>query len=263
MKHFRGIIPFGLAVTPDQKTLFVAESGINAIAVIDAKTFRVKGHIPAGWFPARVRVTPDGSRLVVANAKGFGSGPNGGQDFKAGPEGTYIGSLMKGSVSVMEIPSDGRLKKLTREVLDLNFSMKRSDDQAFKSRLKNPVPLYPGFSKSPIKHIVFVSKENRTYDEVFGQIAAGRGDATIARYGAGRSFTNRNKDLRVDSADIMINHLALAARFAISDNFYVDSDVSADGHRWLANTYPNEWVESTVPANYGGNRSYNEKSKIC
>jgi len=260
MKHFRGIIPFGLTVSPDQTTLFVAESGINAIAVIDTKTFKVRGHIPAGWFPARVKVTPDGKQLVVANAKGFGSGPNGGEDFKAGPEGSYIGNLMKGSVTVMEIPGGAELRKLTNQVLELNFSMKKSDHKDFRDRANNPVPLYPGFSKSPIRHIVFISKENRTYDEVFGQVRAGRGDPTIARYGAGRSFTNRNRDQKVDSADVMINHLALAGRFAISDNFYVDSDVSADGHRWLVNTYPNEWVESTVPANYGGNRSYNEKS---
>ncbi|MEI7525792.1 MAG: hypothetical protein WCJ95_15730, partial [Mariniphaga sp.] len=85
--------------------------------------------------------------------------------------------------------------------------------------------------------------------------------STIARYGHGSTFSNRKKTLKVDNATVMPNHLKLAREFAISDNFYVDSDVSADGHRWLVNTYPNEWVESTVPASYGGNRNYNPNSK--
>ncbi|MFH0762110.1 MAG: bifunctional YncE family protein/alkaline phosphatase family protein [Bacteroidota bacterium] len=261
MRHFRGIIPFGVAVSPDYKKLFVAESGINAVAVIDVASKKVMGHIPVGWFPAKLKVTPDGKKLIVTNAKGFGSGPNGGPDFVEGPEGTYIGNLMKGSVSVLDIPSGRELRKLTREVIGMNFDLKRSDDQVFQSRKNNPVPLYPGYSNSPIRHIVFISKENRTYDEVFGQVKAGRGEPSLARYGAGRSFTNRAKDQKVENADIMINHLALVNRFAMSDNFYVDSDVSADGHRWLVNTYPNEWVESSVPASYGGNRNYVAKSK--
>ncbi len=261
MRHFRGIIPFGVAVSPDFKTLFVAEAGINAVAMIDVTTLKVKGHIPVGWFPARIEVSPDGKKLIVSNAKGFGSGPNGGPDFAHGPEGTYIGSLMKGSVSVLDIPSSAKLKKLTREVIKMNFDLKKSDDASFIIREKNPVPLYPGYSESPIRHIVFVSKENRTYDEIFGQVKAGDGEPSLARYGLGVSFTNRAKDLKIENGDVMINHLALVNRFAMSDNFYVDSDVSADGHRWLVNTYPNEWVEATVPASYGGNRNYKEKSK--
>ena len=261
LRSFRGIIPFGLAVSPDHKRLYVAESGINAVAVIDIASKQVIGHIPVGWFPARVKVTPDGKKLIVTNAKGYGSGPNGGPDFRRGPEGSYIGSLMKGSVSVLDIPTDRELKKLTKQVIDNNFLMKQSTDESFAARKTNPVPLYPGASQSPIKYVVFVSKENRTYDEVFGQIKAGRGEPSMARFGMGATFANKKGDRVVENANVMINHLALANRFAISDNFYVDSDVSADGHRWLVNTYPNEWVESTVPASYGGNRDYVAKSK--
>ncbi|MDD4644359.1 MAG: bifunctional YncE family protein/alkaline phosphatase family protein [Bacteroidales bacterium] len=261
LRSFRGIIPFGLAVTPDQKRLFVAESGINAIAVIDIPSKKVVGHIPVGWFPAKIQVTPDGKKLIVTNAKGYGSGPNGGPDFKKGPEGTYIGSLMKGSVTVLDIPSDGRLRKMTKEVIEMNFLMRKSTDPSFANRKDNPVPLYPGFSQSPIKYIVFVSKENRTFDEIFGQVKAADGEPSLARFGAGVSFTNKAKTRSVNQADIMINHLSLANRYAMSDNFYVDSDVSADGHRWLVNTYPNEWVETSVPASYGGNRDYRETSK--
>ena len=91
VKHFRGVIPFGLTVSPDQKRLYVAESGINAVAVIDIPTLKVIGHIPTGWFPAKLKVTSDNQKLIVSNAKGFGSGPNGGSNFVKGPEGTYIG----------------------------------------------------------------------------------------------------------------------------------------------------------------------------
>jgi hypothetical protein len=239
----------------------VAESGINAVAVIDVASRNVIGHIPVGWFPAKVKVTPDGKKLIVSNAKGFGSGPNGGPGFRRGPEGTYIGSLMKGSVTVLDIPSDRELKKLTRDVIAMNFLITESKDKSFAARKGNPIPLYPGAGQTPIKYVVFVSKENRTYDEIFGQVKAGRGEPSMARYGMGASITNWKRDQKVEKANVMINHLALANRFAMSDNFYVDSDVSADGHRWLVNTYPNEWVESTVPANYGGNREYVAKSK--
>ena len=260
VSHFRGVIPFGLAVSPDQQRLYVAESGINAIGVIDLSSLKVIGHIPAGWFPAKLKVTPDGKKLIVANAKGFGSGPNGGQNFRAGPEGSYIGSLMKGTVQVVNIPSDEELVELTKQVIENNFDISSSDDPKHDWRKENPIPLFGGEKESPIKYIVFISKENRTYDEIFGQIEKGNGDPTIARYGYDASFTNRAKTDSVQHTTVMPNHLKLAREFAISDNFYVDSDVSADGHRWLVNTYPNEWVESATPASYGGNRSFKYNS---
>lgn len=261
VKHFRGVIPFGLAISPDQRRLYVAESGINAIGVIDIATLSVKGHIPAGWFPSKLKVTSDGKKLVIANAKGFGSGPNGGKDYQPGPEGTYIGSLMKGSVQVAEIPDDKKLEELTRQVIENNFRISKADDPVHEWRKNNPVPLYGGRNSTPIKYMVFISKENRTYDEVFGQVKKGNGDTTLARYGNGVTFTNRAGTSKVENATVMPNHLKLASEFAISDNFYVDSDVSADGHRWLVNTYPNEWVETTTAASYGGNRSFREGSK--
>ena len=260
LKHFRGVIPFGLAVSPDEKLLFVAEAGINAIGVIDLPSFNVTGHIPTGWFPSKLKISPDGRNIIVTNAKGYGSGPNGGKDFKAGGEGTYIGNLMKGTVSIIPIPSKKELKKMTDQVLDNNFHKDRAKE-LLKTRLDNPIPLYGEQKESPIKHIVFISKENRTYDEIFGQVTKGVGDATIARYGHNISFSNKAGTTRVEDATIMANHLKLASEFAIGDNFYVDSDVSADGHRWLVNTYPNEWVETCTPASYGGNRDYKPASK--
>ncbi len=260
VKHFRGVVPFGVATSPDGKRLYVCESGINAVAVINVPSFKVLGHIPTGWFPAKVKVSPDGNYLVIANAKGFGSGPNGGVNFHPGPEGTYIGNLMKGTVEVLKIPTDSELKELTAKVISNNFKIEHLSEVK-KRRGNNPIPIFGGERKTPIRHIVFISKENRTYDEIFGQVKKANGDATIARYGRNVTFSNKKKTRTVRNATVMPNHLKLANEFAIADNFYVDSDVSADGHRWLENTYPNEWVETCTPASYGRNRRFDWKSK--
>lgn len=262
LARHRGVIPFGLALSPDKKRLYVAEAGINAVAVINVESLQVIGHLPVGWFPSKLAVSPDGKKLIVANAKGYGSGPNGGYTFKEGPEGNYIGHLMHGSVTMLDIPSDVDLPKWTQQVLDNNFRVSEAVTTGHRlTTSDNPVPLFPGEKKSPIKHIVFISKENRTYDEVFGQVKNSKGDPAIARYGYNRTFSNKDKTATVEGATIMPNHLALAQRFGISDNFYVDADHSADGHRWLANTYPNEWIETTVSAGYGGHRDVKPGSK--
>jgi YVTN family beta-propeller protein len=247
--NLKGIMPFGLALSLDGKKIFVAESGINAIAVVDVVTRKILGHIPTGWFPSKVKVTPDGKQLIVTNAKGFGSGPNGGKNFKPPfdhPSSSYIGALMQGTVSIIDIPSDDQLPALTQKVIANNFNF-------YESEKKEELP--------PIKYIVFISKENRTYDEVYGQLKSGEGDSALARFGAHVSFTNRSRTMKVEDATVMPNHLALANRFSISDNFYVDSDVSADGHVWLTNTYPTQWMETHHPASYGGKRDFKVESK--
>ncbi len=256
--NLKGAIPFGLALSPDKKKLFVAEAGINAIAVIDVALQKVTGHIPAGWFPSKLKVTPDGKQLIVANAKGYGSGPNGGKNFMpVSGSSDYIGALMRGTVSVIDIPTDEELKSYTEKVISNNFAFR----EVSKSTTNSPIPVFPKEKESPIKYIVFISKENRTYDEVFGQLTNAKGDPSLSRYGANRTFTNRKKTITIENATIMPNHLALAKQFTFSDNFYVDADVSADGHRWLTNTYPNEWMETHHPAAYGGARKLKEESK--
>jgi YVTN family beta-propeller protein len=261
IKQFRGVIPFGLALSPDNQKLYVACSGINAVAVVDVKKLEVTGFIPTGWFPAKLKVSNDGKKLIITNAKGFGSGPNGGSTFDPGSEGSYIGSLMKGTVQVVDIPNEEELKVYTEKVISNNFNFERASSEKFADRKNNPVPLYPGEKQSPIKHIVFISKENRTYDEVFGQVEKGKGDPGLARYGKGATFRNSKRTAMVENAVVMPNHLKLARDFGISDNFYVDADVSADGHRWLVNTYPNEWTETCTAASYGGNREFKFDSK--
>ena len=247
LKNLRGLIPFGLALSPNQQRLYVAEAGINAVGVVDIPTLEVIGHIPTGWFPSKLKVSNDGQKLIVANAKGYGSGPNGGKNFKINKEGSYIGSLMKGTVSVMDIPSGEALKAETKAVIDNNY---RWIEDKNVSKLPDS-----------LKYIVFISKENRTYDEVFGQNKLGKGDPTLARFGLGRQVANRNRSKIIAKADVMPNHVALARRFGMADNFYCDSDVSADGHRWLVMTYPNEWVETSTAAFYGGKRDLQENSQ--
>lgn len=256
LKNLRGIIPFGLALSPDTKRLYVAESGINAVGVIDIEKLSVVGHIPTGWFPSKLKINLDGKKLIVANAKGFGSGPNGGKNFKIGEEGSYIGGLMKGTVSVIDIPTDSELAKETQQVIDNNFKFSEEP----KAISNNPIPTKYLQKSNQIKHIVFISKENRTYDEVFGQLPNGDGDASLARFGVGVEVANRKRTSVIPKADVMPNHIALAKRFAISDNFNCDSDVSADGHRWLVNTYPNEWCETEVAASYGGKHAQKDSS---
>lgn len=260
LKSLRGAIPFGLALSPDGTRLYAAEAGINAVAVIDLSSRAVLGHIPVGWFPSKIAVSKDGKKMIVANAKGYGSGPNGGPDFEPGPQGSFVGNLMNGTVSVIDIPPDRKLKRETRKVIANNFKFRKGSAAEFKNRKDSPIPMFPGEKESPIKHIVFIIKENRTFDEVFGGVEEAEGEASLARYGAGVRFSNRGKTEIVENATVMVNHLELAGRFSISDNFNCDSDVSADGHRWLAGVYPNEWTETNVAASYGGGRRMNLKS---
>jgi hypothetical protein len=217
---------------------------------------KIIAHLPVGWFPSKLKVSKDNQKLVVANAKGFGSGANGGSTFKVGEEGSYIGSLMKGSVTVLNIPKDENLRAETAKTIAYNFKFEN-----LKKSGNNPIPSYPKEKESPIKYIVYISKENRTYDEVFGQIKQGNGDPSIARYGINSTFSNKENTQKITKCTVMPNHLSLAKRFGTADNFYVDSDHSADGHRWLSGVYPNEWTETHVSAAYGGKREYKQESK--
>jgi len=142
----RGALPFGLALSPDGRRLYVAEAGINAVAVIDTQAKKLLGHIPAGWYPSKVRVSPDGRTLYVSNAKGFGSGPSGGPRH-TGPG--WVGALMKGTVSVMAVPKDAELPGLTRRVLANNGFPPAKPDARLAALRKR------------IRHVVFITKENR------------------------------------------------------------------------------------------------------
>ncbi|RYY09195.1 MAG: YncE family protein, partial [Chitinophagaceae bacterium] len=128
LKGLRGIIPFGLALSPDKKTLYVAEAGINAVAVIDAVNLKVLGHFPTGWFPSKIAVSKSGDKIYVANAKGYGSGPNGGINFVRAAEGSNIGRLMKGTVSISDKPGLSTLAAHSKKVIENNFLIRNATD---------------------------------------------------------------------------------------------------------------------------------------
>jgi phospholipase C len=152
-------------------------------------------------------------------------------------------------VSLVPVPKESALRKLSVQVVENNVN--RTPLHQAQRPLRHPFPALAGESTSPIRHIVYITKENRTYDEVFGALGRGNGDSSLSIYGVPRTFSNDKTGKKVQAAIAMPNHIALANRFSISDNFYCDSDHSADGHRWLVNTYPNEWVETSTTAHYG------------
>ena len=249
--NLRGMIPFGVALSPDHETLYVAEAGVNAIGVIRLDDHQVLGHIPTAWFPSKLAVSPDGKRLYVACAKGIGSGPNAGPNHKEGDP-TGIGALMRGYIHVLELPqSQEELDALTRRVVENNVTMIPAESDTRPPN--HPIPPSPGKWQSPIKHVIYVTKENRTYDEVFGALPGGRGDAELCRLGRPIDVSSEDGTRTVKDVVLMPNHIALAQRFAINDNFYCDSDHSVDGHRWLVGTYPNEFMEARIGQGAEGN----------
>ena len=156
LERYRGVLPIGLAYHEKSGWLLVAEAGINAVGVIDVKQRRVLGHIPAAWFPTRVAL--DGDTVFVANGRGFGQGPN-----------VVRGSTRQGSVSMFALPAAGELDAKTAFVMEAN---------GFRAGTQAERPLPAG-----IKHVVLIVKENRTYDEVFGDIPGAMGMPEIARFG--------------------------------------------------------------------------------
>jgi len=238
LEGWRGVLPFGLALDDEAGRLYVACAGLNAVAVVDARARRVDGYVPAGWFASLVALSRDRRTLVVASAKGLGSGPNGGRGFVAPARGLHPGDIMQGTLQVMPVPGRDALARHTRQVVENTYTRREAEDDP-----RHPVPPLPGLRQSPIRHVVFVVKENRTFDQVFGQRAGVAGDPTLAELGLGVRVASEDGSRVLERVDVSPNHHALADQFAISDNFYCDSDQSNTGHRWVAGVYPNEWVE--------------------
>jgi hypothetical protein len=214
-----------MALTPDGRRLLVAEAGINAIGVVDLASNRLIGHIPAGWFPTQVKVFAH--TVFVSNGKGHGTGPN--ADRQAALARSFQGELRQGTLSRFSLADAADLDKLTAQVVANN----------------GLTPEPAGRALPPIDHVVLIVKENRTYDEVFGDLppasnGARNGVPALARWGE----------------KITPNHHAMARLWAASDNFYADSEVSVDGHHWLVGSYPNAWTTSSLMAAYGGQKSF-------
>jgi hypothetical protein len=237
--HYRGLLPFGLTLSKDEKTLYVALLGFNAVAVIDVDSKTTKGLIPAGWGPTRVALSPDEKYLYVSSCRGYGAGPNGGRDYIKQPMGTYIGDVQLGTYQQVPVPDATTLAADTRRALDNTFAIHTTPDAPSAA---NPLPIVPGASKSPIKYIVYITKENRSYDEVLGQLPGAIGDSTLARFGVNVNIIEKDKTLV--HMNVAPNHLKIANGFSFSDNFYCDSDASIHGHHWMLGVIPNEWVEA-------------------
>lgn len=235
--RYRGLLPFGLALSHDEKTLYVALLGFNAVAVLDLETGQTKGLIPTGWGPARVQLSANEKELYVISCRGYGAGPNGGRGFVKPVQGTYIGDIQLGSFQKIEMPDDERLKEYTRQSIANTFITADAANDA-----SNPLPALWDAGQSPIKHIVYITKENRTYDEMLGQLASGKGDTSLARFGINVDIVTPKK--RLHRVNVSPNHLKAAKQFSSSDNFYCDSDASIHGHHWMMGVIPNEWVET-------------------
>src|ERR1700722_3685844 len=229
-----GMTPSGLALSADGKRFFIVCSDANAVAVANISEARshVEGFIPTGWYPTAARVLPDGS-LVVLNGRGFGSHPNPkGPNPSRRPEPVhqgvaqpeYVGRIQTGTASFIEPFNDAQLSAYTKTVLA------NSPYRDEKLDAPNPFP--------PIQHIIYIVKENRTYDQVLGDMKEGNGDASLVLFGE----------------KITPNQHKMARQFVLLDNFYVNSDVSADGHSWSTAAIATDYIQKMWPNSYAGRR---------
>jgi YVTN family beta-propeller protein len=228
-----GSTPDALAVSPDGKTLFVANGDNNCVAVIDiAKSDRsqVQGFIPTGWYPTAVAVTPDGKQLLVGVGKGNQTKPNPFFEAEKNGNGTpgrrfpYIGTTLSGALSIVPIPNEKQLAAYTATVYR-NCPYSDALLTNAPSPLKTAIPTKVG-DPSPIKHVIYIIKENRTYDQVFGALKQGNGDPSLVMFGE----------------EVTPNHHKLAKEFVLLDNLYCNGHVSRDGHPWSTMAYNTDWI---------------------
>ncbi len=244
-----GSTPNGVALSEDEEKLFIANADNNCLAVFEVEDrgkSRSLGFIPTGWYPTSVKTI--GNKIYVTNGKGLSSsanpkGPNPvsskSPQFKGGnPEavrGTqYIGGLFKGTLSIFNFPDEKTLADYSKIVYE-NTPYTKTKELETEGEKGNPIPTKLG-QKSPIKYVFYVIKENRTYDQVLGDVKGGNGDTTLCL------FPER----------ITPNQHALVKDFVLLDNFYVDAEVSADGHNWSTAAYANDYVEKNWVTSYGG-----------
>ncbi len=241
----------GLAISDDQRTLYVANADNNCLAVFDISQpgkSQSKGFIPTGWYPTNVKVI--GKKILVSNGKGFSSFPNvkgpnpsstkeeviyqHGDYKKQQSKIQYIGGLMKGQLGIIDAPDAAKLAFYSKKVYQNTPYTKAKELQA-AGEVGNPIPMKVG-DTSPIKHVFYIIKENRTYDQVLGDMPEGNGDTSLVLFGE----------------KITPNQHKLAREFVLLDNFYVDGEVSADGHNWTMSANANDYLEKTWVSSYGG-----------
>ena len=225
-----GSAPNALALSPDDQQLFVANGGNNAIAVIDLVETNLAGYIPAGWYPGGVCVTEDA--LFVANIKG-----NGSRQKQEGTSGWHV-YWHQGTLSKVALPGERKLRRYTKQVVENGFlpHVLRAHERARGDVAPVPVPAKLG-QPSAFEHVVYVVKENRTYDQIFGDLPQGNTDPNLCIY----------------PRDVTPNHHALAETFVLLDNWYCNGVNSADGHSWVTEGNVTDHLERA----FGGfTRSY-------
>jgi len=236
-----------VCLSSDEKTLYIANADNNYLAVFDVSDpghSRSMGFVPVGWYPTCVRTR--GRQIFVTNGKGLSSMPNPLEPQPGEPENKhaykksgeildqYVGSMLKGTLSIVPSPSEETLKSYTAQVYaNTPYSMQK--EQQAPGIDGNPIPKRPGYP-SPIKYVFYVLKENRTYDQILGDLPQGNGDTSLCLFGK----------------QVTPNAHALVNKFVLLDNFYVDAEVSADGHNWSMAGYATDFTEKTWPSNYSG-----------
>ena len=233
-----GSTPNALALSEDEKKLYIANADNNCLAVFDVSEpgdGKGLGFIPTDWYPTSVKVWK--GKVWVTNGKGGKSMPNpkGPNPYEKRTEETEnIGGLFKGTLSIIPEPDSATLNTYSRAVYT-NSPYNKEIEKMAEGQEGNPIPRIAG-AGSPIKYVFYIIKENRTYDQVLGDIEKGNGDSTLCL------FPER----------VTPNQHALANTFVLLDNFYVNAEVSADGHNWSMGGYANDFVEKTWPTSYGG-----------
>lgn len=243
IRGLRGLAPSGLALSKDGRTLFVTESGLNSIAVVDVAKRAVKGRIPTAWFPYRVNVSEDGKTLACICFRGYGNGPK----MPNNPvKSDYLGLV--GSFHSINIPTDKELKSMTDQVMANNGLVDAEKD---RTALKSPVwSGIPGQRSEQIKYVVFITKENHTYDAIFDRIPGAKHDPSLLLWGNSQTVTAPNQP-KLENVSVMRNHNKLAKQFTVSDNFYMEPEASGVGHRWLVGIQPNNFTQMLYTLGWG------------
>jgi len=240
------------ALSADDKTLYIANADNNCLAVFDVSDpghSWSKGFIPTGWYPTSVKVV--GRKILVLNGKGMSSFPNfnGFQpDKKDQSKEPFIWDKFHGTLSVIPVPSEDRLHLYSRQVYR-NTPYSKQKEMTAAGPKGNPIPMKKG-DPTPIKYVFYILKENKTYDQVLGDIPAGNGDSSLAIFGE----------------KVTPNSHALANQFVLLDNFYVDAEVSVDGHCWSMGGYATDFVEKNWRSDYsnrGGDDDFESGGPIA
>jgi DNA-binding beta-propeller fold protein YncE len=234
-----GSTPNGLALSPDGRTLAIANADNNTVTIADVSrpgASSVQGWIPVGWYPTGVQFDRDGSRLFVLDGKGLVglANPRGPQPGGARIDAQYSGGMFQGGLSTIPMPNAAALARMTARVRELTPYSDAHRLAPANAPAASPIPRRVGDS-SPIKYVFYVIRENRTYDQVLGDLPKANGDPSLALFGE----------------NVTPNAHALAQTFATFDNFYVDAEVSYDGHAFSTGAYATDFVEKMWPANYG------------